>query len=509
MYLKSYSPNTSKFLGEVEITDINEVASIIEKATAAHEIWHSIGIDRRITYLKLIREKFYAQHNEIAKLISDENGKPFAEALSSEIIPSLGVFDYYLKKAKKFLKPQKVRIKLPIMIQKKSWIEFEPWGVVGIISPWNYPLLLPMGQIIPALIAGNSVIFKPSEFTPLVGKYIEKLFNESELQRNVFTVIYGSADVGETLVKSKIDKLFFTGSTHVGKIISKNAADKLLPISLELGGNDPIIVLKDADLDRTAQGIAWGALTNSGQTCVSVERVYVHDSLHDELINKLVEHVSSLKLHNGSEYYDLSALKTQQQANKVKEHLQDAIRKGAKIVFGGRQLDENKFEPTILTDVNHEMLVMKEETFGPIIAIKKVSDENEAIAFANDSDYGLSASVWTKNISRGKEVARKIKSGSVLINDCISYFGVSEAVVGGIKMSGTGRVHGKSGLMEMVYEKYYNSDSLTWQKKFWWFPYGEKETENMKHAVTFLYGKNIFKRLKAGIKNLSVLFKRK
>lgn len=509
MILKSFSPNTIKLLGQIGCTDPTEVEAIVKTAKDAQVHWQEIGINKRINELKIIRDNLFSKYAEIAQLISDENGKPFAEAISSEIIPTLSVFDYYLAKSKKYLRPQKVRIKLPVMIHKKSWIEFEPWGVVGIISPWNYPLLLPMGQIIPALIAGNSVVFKPSEFTPLVGSWIEKLFNESNLLKNVFNVIYGEAQVGQSLVNSKIDKLFFTGSTNVGKIISKNAADKLLPISLELGGKDPILVLKDADLDRTAQGIAWGALTNSGQTCVSVERVYVHESVHDELIHKLIGPVSRLKLYNGSEYYDLSALKTEQQANKVKEHIQDAVRKGAKIIFGGRQIDENKFEPTILTDVNHDMLVMKEETFGPIIAIKKVSDDNEAIKFANDSDYGLSASVWTKDISHGREVARKIKSGSVLINDCISYFGTSEAVVGGIKLSGTGRVHGRSGLMEMVYEKYYNSDSFTWQKKFWWFPYGNKATENMKFALTFLYGRNVFKRLMAGIKILPALFKGK
>lgn len=506
MYLRSYSPNTQEFIGEVESTNPEEVKSIIEKARNSQEFWNSNGVDERITHLKIIRDNFYAQSDEIAKLISKENGKPIAEAISSEIIPTLGVFDYYLKRAKKYLKPQKVRIKLPVMIHKKSWIEFEPWGVVGIISPWNYPLLLPMGQIIPALIAGNCVIFKPSEFTPITGNWIEKLFNDSDLPKNIFNVIYGSADVGEALVNSKLDKLFFTGSTKVGKIISKSASEKLLPVSLELGGKDPIIVLEDADLERTAQGIAWGALTNAGQTCVSIERVYIHESIHDELINKLIEIVSKLILFNNSEYYDISGLKTAQQAVTVKEHLDDAVQKGAKIVFGGELQDGNKFQPTILINVNHDMLIMKEETFGPIIAIKKFGDENEAVALANDTDYGLSASIWTKTLSRGESVAKKVKSGSVLINDCISYFGVCEAVVGGIKCSGTGRVHGKSGMMEMVYEKYYNADSFAWQKKFWWFSYGKKETENMKHALVFLYGKNIFKRLISGIKILPALF---
>ncbi len=509
MTLKSYSPNSKKLVGEINCTELAEVDKIVNSAKNAHAQWQAIGIEKRVDELKIIRNELFANYEDIAKLISDENGKPFAEAISSDIIPTLSVFDYYLANSKKYLRPQKVRIKMPVMFHKKSWIEYEPWGVVGIISPWNYPLLLPMGQIIPALIAGNCVVFKPSELTPLIGNRIEKLFHKSKSFGNIFNIVYGNADVGESLVKSNIDKLFFTGSTNVGKIISRNAADKLLPTSLELGGKDPIIVLADADLERTAQGIAWGALTNSGQTCVSVERVYVHDAVHDDLIKKLIEHVSKLKLYSGSDYYDVSALKTQQQANKVNEHLQDAVSKGAKIIFGGRQLNENKYEPTILTDVNHDMLVMKEETFGPIITIKKFKDENEAIAFANDTNYGLSASVWTKNISNGKAVAKKIKSGSVLINDCISYFGASEAVVGGIKNSGTGRVHGKSGLMEMVYEKYYSSDSFTWQKKLWWFNYGKKETDNLKDALIFLYGNNIFKRLISGIKILPALFKKR
>jgi len=509
MYLKSYSPNTKEFLGQVEGTNLGDVAPIIEKAKDAQENWHSIGVNKRITHLKIIREKFFTESNEIAKLISKENGKPITEAISSEIIPTLGVFDYYLRKAKKYLKPQKFRIKLPVMIHKKSWIEYEPWGVVGIISPWNYPVLLPMGQIIPALIAGNCVIFKPSELTPITGNWIEKLFNDSDLPKNIFNVIYGSADVGEALVNGKIDKLFFTGSTNVGKIISKIVADKLLPVSLELGGKDAAVVLEDADLERTAQGIVWGALTNAGQTCVSVERIYAHEKIHDELLNKMIEKVTNLKLSNDNEYYDISALKNKREVDKVKNQIEDAVNKGAKIIYGGNEINKNLIAPTILTDVTHEMKVMNEETFGPVIAIQKFSTIEEAIELANRSNYGLSASVWTKNISLGKKIARRIQSGSVLINDCISYFGVCGAVVGGIKLSGTGRVHGRSGLMEMVYEKYYNSDSFTWQKKLWWFSYGKKETDNLRDALVFLYGKNIFKRLLAGIKILPALFHKK
>lgn len=507
MILKSYSPNTNEFLGEVARTQLSQIPTIVERAKISQINWRDVGISHRINLMKKVKRRLLNEYEEISELISKENGKPLAESISSEIIPSLSILNYYISKSPKYLKPKYERIKLPVMIHKKSWIEYEPWGVVGIISPWNYPLLLPLGQIIPALIAGNAVIFKPSEFTPLIGKYIEKLFNESGLPNSVFNVIYGESDVGQALVQSDIDKLFFTGSTNVGKIISKITADKLLPVSLELGGKDAAIVLEDADLERTAQGIVWGALTNAGQTCVSVERIYAHEKIHNELLNKMIEKVTNLKLSNEYEYYDISALKNLREVEKVKNQIEDAVSKGAKIIYGGTVIKNNLFAPAILTDVTHDMKVMNEETFGPIIAIQKFSTIDEAIELANRSNYGLSASVWTKNISLGKEIARKIKSGSVLINDCISYFGACEAVVGGIKESGTGRVHGRSGLMEMVYEKYYNSDSFTWQKKLWWFNYGKKETNNLKDALIFLYGKNIFKRLISGIKILPALFK--
>lgn len=505
--MKSINPNTKEIIGEIEKTNPEKIVEIVEKSRAAQKLWKSTELKKRLKFIQKAKEILYEQREELAQLITQENGKPIFESYSTEIIPTLSIFDYYIKNSEKFLRPHYERIKLPVMIHKKSWIEYEPYGVVGIISPWNYPLLLPMGQIIPALIVGNSVIFKPSEWTPFVGKKIDELFNYAGLPENVFQTIFGEAEIGEALVKSNIDKLFFTGSTKVGKIISKNAADKLLPVSLELGGKDPAIVLEDADLDRTAMGILWGSIMNAGQTCVSVERVYVDEKIFETFLNKLINQISRLQPFNNSPYYDYSKIKLQKQVEIIKEHIDDAITKGAKIIFGGK-VDGNFVEPTILTDVNHSMLVMQEETFGPIIPIMKFKTIDEAIQLANDCSYGLSASVWTKDIALGKKIAKQIQAGSVLINDCISYFGAGEAVVGGIKMSGTGRVHSRSGLMEMVYEKYYNYDTLTWQKKLWWFNYTENSTRKIKEATQFLFDKNLIKRLISGIKVLPELFKK-
>lgn len=508
MNLVSTNPNTMEVIGEITCTEINSFNTLIEKSKAAQSYWKEITIDNRIKIFKRVKEILYNEREEIARLITKENGKPLFESYSTEIIPTLSILNYYIKNARKFLKPHFERIKIPVMIHKKSWIEYEPYGVVGIISPWNYPLLLPMGRIIPALISGNAVIFKPSEWTPLVGEKIDRLFKSAGLPENVLQTIYGGAEIGEALVKSNIDKLFFTGSTRVGRIISKTAAEKLLPVSLELGGKDPAIVLPDADLDRAAMGIVWGSVMNAGQTCVSVERVYVHEQIFESFLNKLIELVSQLKAFDNSPYYDYSNIKLQAQVDIIREHIEDAISKGAKIIYGGK-FDKNKVEPTILIDVNHSMKVMKEETFGPLIPVMKFKTIEEATALANDCDYGLSASVWTKNISLGKSIARKIQSGSVLINDCISYFGAGEAVVGGIKMSGTGRVNSRSGIMEMVFEKYYNYDTFTWQKKLWWFNYSEKSTKIIKEATQFLFDKNPLRKLISGVTVFPELLKRK
>jgi succinate-semialdehyde dehydrogenase/glutarate-semialdehyde dehydrogenase len=508
MKLISTNPNTREVIGEIQKTKPEEISSIIQKAREAQKDWFEKNLNERIKYLKVAKGILYEKREEFANLITLENGKPLFESYSTEIIPTLSLFDYYIKNSKKFLKPHYERIKLPVLLHKKSWIEYIPYGVVGIISPWNYPLLLPMGQIIPALIAGNSVVFKPSEWTPFVGKKIEELFKLANLPENVFQVVYGEAEIGEALVKSEINKLFFTGSTKVGKIISRVAAEKLLPLSLELGGKDPAIVLGDADIERAAMGISWGALMNAGQTCVSVERVYVQEKIYEAFLEELTDRISKLQPFNNSMYYDYSRIKLDKQVDIIREHLNDALSKGAKIYYGGK-IENNFVEPTILVDVNHSMIVMKEETFGPVIPIMKFSSLEEAINLANDCNYGLSASIWTKNISLGKQIARKIEAGSVLINDCISYFGAGEAVVGGIKFSGSGRVHSRSGIMEMVYEKYFNTDSLTWQKKLWWFNYTPKSTEKIKHATKFLFDKNLITKLASGLKVLPELFRKK
>ena len=507
MKIVSTNPNTKEVIGEITTTNVEEIYVLVEKAKEAQLKWKELKLVERLNYIKKVKKIIYSQREHLAQIISQENGKPIFESYSTEIIPTLNIIDYYLKKSKKFLKPHYERIKLPVMIHKKSWIEYEPYGVIGIISPWNYPLFLPMGQIIPGLIAGNAVIFKPSEWTPLTGKMIDDIFKEVNLPENIFQTIYGDSVIGSALVKSNIDKLFFTGSTIVGKIISKEAAEKLLPISLELGGKDPAIVLNDADLERAAMGITWGAIMNAGQTCVSIERVYVQKNIYDSFLKKLVEYISKLQPFNNSPYYDYSRIKLQKQVDLIREHIDDAISKGAKIFYGGR-IDGNFVEPTILIDVNHNMKVMQEETFGPVIPIMKFNSIEEAIQFANDCKYGLSASIWTKNISFGKSIAKKIQAGSVIINDCISYFGAGEAIVGGIKMSGTGRVHSRSGMMEMVYEKYYNYDRLTWQKKLWWFNYNNYSTKKIKEATEFLFDSKLIKKIIAGIKVIPELFRR-
>ena len=492
--IQSLNPATGEVLAEFERGTDTEIEEAVARATDALAGWRRRSVAERASFLFRLKEVLYGRRDEIASLITLEAGKPVVEAMLTEIMVVLDALDYFGRRAAKFLSPQPVPHHNLAMKLKRGRLEFEPYGVIGIISPANYPFAIPFNEMIPALVAGNTVVLKPSEFTPQVGLAIRDLLDAAELPPGVAQVILGDGPTGRALTSAPIHKLIFTGSVTTGKRVQAAAAERLLPTVLELGGKDAMIVLADANLETASSGAVWGAFTNAGQTCVSIERAYVIRGVAEKFIDLCVLKAKRLRLGRGDDpSTDIGPLIRDRQVGIVEEQVSEAVAQGAKVLCGGRRpdlpgLNGFFYEPTVITRVNHHMRLMREETFGPVLPVMVVEDEAEAVALANDSVYGLSASIWTRDLKRGERLARQIEAGAVMVNDCISYFGISEAPHGGPKMSGIGRTHSRLGLMEMVQVKYIDTDLASGIPKPWWYGYGLKAQRFAQGFVEFLFG---------------------
>ncbi|MGG1680009.1 aldehyde dehydrogenase family protein [Neobacillus sp. NRS-1170] len=473
--LKVIAPATGEQIGEIEETPANQVGFFYHKGRIAFQSWSKLQIEERLNYLKKLKKIMVEEMEEVAKIISADTGKVVTEALIADIMPTLDSIDHICKHAENIL--NRKRVKTPILlIGKRSYIEYMPRGIVLVISPWNYPLQLAMVPMISAIASGNSVILKPSEVTPLVGKCIEDLFRKAGFPEGVVQVAHGGKEVGAAFTNGRPDYIFFTGSVKTGKIIQEVAAKELIPTTLELGGKDPMIVFKDAHLERAAKGAAWAAFTNSGQVCMSAERLYVEKAVYSKFISLLKKEISELR--QGTDVNaDVGSMTFPAQVQIVKEQLEDALNNGAVLETGipPKEWQNGMFLPlTMVTNVNHQMKIIQEESFGPILPIIPFETEEEAIMLSNDTVYGLNASVWTRDITKARRVASKLISGAIVINDAIITVANHGLPFGGTKQSGIGRYHGDAGLKIFCHEKSIVEDRGRKKTEIHWYPYEDK-----------------------------------
>ncbi len=496
--LVSYNPATGDEVGRVAVTSPDGVVGAVARAREAFQSWRKTTFNERKRLVMAAREVILADIDGIAKLISAESGKPFGEAISMEIAPVLDLMQYFARSAEKLLKPHKIGIGLYALLGRSSKIVYHPLGVVGIIPAWNYPFSIPLGEAAMALMAGNTVVIKPSELTPMVGLKIGEIFEKAGFPADCVQIISGAGETGAALVEAAPQKIMFTGSVATGKKIAAAAAKNLTSCVFELGGKDPMIVFEDANLELAASAAVWGSFCNSGQSCSSVERLYVHESVADKLTKLIVEKTRELKQGVGTrEDVSIGAMSSERQIEIVEDHVADFVASGAKIEIGGVRspalgrpsagheppkggTQNLFFEPTVITSVNNDMRAMREETFGPTLPIATFSTEQGAIRLANDSEFGLTASVWTRDYARGRRVAEQIEAGSVCVNEVLYTHGIGQTPWGGFKNSGRGRTHGTEGLMELVQPQHIHTNRLAILPDAWWMPYSSNAVETFR-----------------------------
>jgi acyl-CoA reductase-like NAD-dependent aldehyde dehydrogenase len=442
--LSSYNPATNELIGTVPIQGPADVDAAVARARVAAQSWGALSFEARSEELTAFRKALAAHADELAELLHQENGKPEIEALT-EVMMALSHVSHATACAEVAMAPR--RVSSGVLANFRATISYHPLGVIGVIGPWNYPLFTPMGSIAYALAAGNAVVWKPSELTPLIAVKVAGIAAKTFALTDLLQVVTGAGATGAALARSAVDKVAFTGSPATGKRVMLAAADRLTPVLLELGGKDPMIVADDADLGKAAEACVFGALTNAGQACISVERVYVADAVHDKFVDEVVKQVRALKV--GGDDGHLGAMTSASQVAIVKDHLDDAVAKGAKVLTGGPDAIAGGYiQPTVLTNVDHTMKVMTDETFGPVIPIKRVGSLDEAVKLANDSRYGLGSSVFAGKAARS--LAARLRAGMTSINSVMSFAGIPSLPFGGVGESGFGRIHGDDGIREFT-----------------------------------------------------------
>jgi acyl-CoA reductase-like NAD-dependent aldehyde dehydrogenase len=488
--IRSYAPATGELIGEVAVTPAGEVERVVARARKAQQAWAVLPVEERAHRILRLRDTLAERSDELVDLLALECGKPRHEALLHEVTTLLDLAGWAAAHAPAALAPE-VK-KLHLMKHRTGEVHRVPRGVVGVISPWNFPLVIPMGTVIEALVAGNACVVKPSEVTPLVLLKAKEIYDSTGLPEDLFGVVVGLAPTGQALIEAGIDYCVFTGAVETGRKVAAACGARLVPCTMELGGKAPLLACEDCDLERTARAIVFGGFANSGQVCISVERVYVHHSVYAPLVTRVAALTAELRQGDPSrDYVDVGAITFPRQIEIAERHIADAIKKGARIVRGGKRLPGpgQFFEPTVLADCDPSMSVMREEIFGPIVPMMCVQSEDEAVALANDSPLGLNAYVFTRGRATGRRLSERIQAGSVLVNDVLTNYSTTEAPFGGIKQSGFGRVHGEQSLRDLCHEKYVSFDRVPAPSRDpVWFPYTSKNYAWLQRGVRLIFG---------------------
>jgi acyl-CoA reductase-like NAD-dependent aldehyde dehydrogenase len=481
--LQSVNPATLEVVGSVPVTD--DVAGVVAGVQSA---WRPSSLDERSRLIARVARVMLARADEIAATISAETGKPLVESFSNELLLVAEQLAWLARNVGRVLAPERLRYGIPYLAHKQARVVYEPLGVVGIVSPWNFPFGIPMTQAASAVAAGNAVVLKPSELTPLSGDWVARVFEEAGAP--LVRTVHGGGEVGASLVTAPgVAKIVFTGSAATGRRIASAAAELLRPVTLELGGKDPMLVLRDADLSRAIDGAVWGSFANCGQICVGIERVYVARELFPRFVDELAARARALRFG-----VDIGPLITQQQRARVEDLVAEAIERGAETVTGARRPQVEWpgwfYEPTVLVGGDHAARIEREEVFGPVVTVQPFDDEDEAVALANASPFGLGASVWTRDAERARRIAARLEAGMVWTNDLAYSFGAGPAPWGGVKESGYGRTHSKHGLYELSQIKLVDLDTGRVPVP-WWYPYGPEVLDGFRGVLEVLHERRL------------------
>jgi succinate-semialdehyde dehydrogenase/glutarate-semialdehyde dehydrogenase len=491
--LESLNPATGELVGTVETLTPAKVQGVVDDVAEVQPFWAALSLEDRARYMRRAGDVLLEDLDEIAELLTNEQGKPRVESYTMELLPTIDSLKWIADNGPEILADEK--LSMPLFLKSKSAkFTFEPIGVVGVIAPWNYPWSIPFGEVAIALMAGNGVVLKPASLTPLIGERIRQTFEKAGLPEGLVRTVHGGGRIGDALVKSTAGKIFFTGSVEVGRKVGVECAKRMKGSVLELGGKDPQIVCPDADLANAISGAVWGGFANAGQTCSGIERVYVHRDVADAFVQGVVRETERLTVGDPRGWTtEIGPMVSEDQAKIVTELVDDAVESGAtKLTGGPTEVEGMKgsfIAPVVLTGVTHEMRIMKEEIFGPVLPIVTVDSEEEAIELANDSQFGLGASIWTKDRAKGERMAHQIESGMVWINDHSFSHGACVCAWGGVKDSGLGRSHSKFGFYECV-----NIKQLAWEpgwaRDLWWQPYDRKLGDAIRYSAQLLYSRN-------------------